>query len=541
MFSFHSPLWLILLLVIPLIRWLHRFRRQSGSIPGTTLFLWNKIKQHVDNDGTIGKPHRQWLLRALIASLFILSLSGPSLVNKGSRSVKIWLDDSLSMFAREDRHLRIQTALQQLQQYLVEHKPLQIQLHSLGDPALSLILDADDQSTWTAQLSKWASGPRGEPSPPPTAFLSPVDDHILITDGADKNLNQWAQTAPLHKLIQVGHTEQNIALTHLSLRQSLNPSGTTNGIAQIHNLSATAQKIRFVVLLKEQQDKQIIKTQIFDLPASGKKIIPFSTEAVKQGKLLARIEVIPEVAAKGISIDALPADNELQLDISKAFRAVRYRILGQCSRYVLAVLNSQASFLQTNKTADLLLDCTGQSRPAMLATLKLHPSGTRQRTRQTAHWHNSGHGNITTNSLRIAAGLAYNDSAPLLTANAIPLLSADKRLLIMKHPGEHQLIDCYIDTYDPAFTRQAEFPLILLDLIYQLIEQSPETAPLSISRDIDASRIKTMPLAITPVQQSEALTTDTSYTYLLLIIALLLLMLDFVLTFGLFHRFGKQH
>ena len=536
MISFQAPLWLLLLALLPLIRWLHRFRQQSRTFASTTLFLWRNIQHHKSSDGTLSKPDPRWLLRALLATLLILSLAEPCLQTKNRPSIEVWLDDSLSMFVHEEKQQRIQMAIQQLQHYLLKSEPSAIQIHSLGDPAALLILDPEDSSSWSARLSEWASRPRGEPSPPPPATLSADNNHVLLTDGADSALNEWAQSAPLQHAIQSGKKTQNIALTRLSLRQPLHESDNIYGLARIDNLGKTSLKARLIL----QQGKQIIEEQMLDLPPSAKTIVTFALPAANHNSLYARLEAVND----SLPLDPLPLDNSLQLETGKLTPVLRYAKRGSCSQQLMAVLDSHPALIQDKNQVDIIIDCSGQSSnqgsESKQPTLIFHPPRSIQQTTQTAHWHK----NLTMEPLRMTAGLPYSNEAPALNAESIPVLSANGRLLILKKDDTTQTIDSYLDFSDPVFARQAEYPLLIFSLIAQVTGRSLDKTPFTIARDINASRITPFTLSDISASPGETQTTQTSYTPMLLLASLLVLLLDAVLAAGLvaslFRKFEKQ-
>jgi len=524
MISFQAPLWLILLGLVPLIRWLHRFRQHSTSFPSTTLFLWRTFQQDSNIDGAPTRPDPRWLLRALIATLIVLCLSQPSLQHGSGPSIEVWLDDSLSMFAREEGQQRIQAGMQQLQFYLAETKPSRIRIHSLGNPASQLILETDSASRWHSRLAEWTSQPRGEPMPPPAATLSPDSSHILLTDGADRALNSWALSTPLHHIIQTGNAQHNIALTRLSLRQPLNGSSSgsahINGMVRIDNPGDTPQQSRLILQLGER----ILETQMLDIPSSDKVITTFSVPSTARGRLQARIES---------AHDSLALDNELGLDLDRLHPPLHYQLQGSCGLHVMAALDAQPALIRVENQPELMIDCSGQANnqadESTRPTLRLHPSQSILHTTQSAHWHPD----IALNSLHLAAGLAYSDAAPPLSSSGNPILSADGRMLILQRQESAQTIDSYLDTSDTTFARRPEYPLLILGLIGRLAGRSPGTDPLTASRDRTASRITPAALAITPAPAGEARATQTSLTSLLLIAALLLLVVDAALAFGL--------
>lgn len=537
MISFQAPFWLLLLALLPLIRWLHRFRQQSRTFASTTLFLWRNIQHHKSSNGTLSKPDPRWILRALLATLLILSLAEPCLQTKNRPSIEVWLDDSLSMFVNEEKQQRIQMAVQQLQHYLLKSEPSAIQIHSLGNPASLLILDPADSSGWPARLSEWTSRPRGEPSPPPPATLSADNNHVLLTDGADSALNEWAQSAPLQHVIQPGKKTQNIALSRLSLRQPLHESDNIVGLARIDNLGNVPQKTRLVL----QQGKQIIEEKMLDLPPSAKTIVTFNIPAIKQNSLYARLEAVND----SLPLDPLPLDNSLQLETGKLTPVLRYEKRGFCSQQLMAVLDSHPALVQAKNQVDVIIDCSDQSsnqgRESEQPTLNLHPPRSIQQTTQTAHWHK----NLTMEPLRMTAGLPYSNEAPALNAESIPVLSANGRLLILKKDDTTQTIDSYLDFSDPVFARQAEYPLLIFSLIAQVTGRSLDKTPFTIARDINASRITPLTLSGISASPAETQTTQTSFTPILLLASLLALLLDAGLAASLvasvFRKPGKQN
>ena len=519
MITLQAPLWLILLGLIPLIRWLHRFRQNTITHPSTTLFLWRAFKQASDNDGVLTRPDPRWLLRALIATLVILALSEPTLQNQRGPVFEIWLDDSLSMFAREDGRQRIQTGVEKLQLYLADRNPSRILIHSLGNPATLLELDIDNTSGWRDAVADRTSAPGGEPSPPPPATLSPGSNHVLLTDGADSALNRWALSAPLHHVIQVGSTRQNTALTRLSLRDSLNAPGKAadklNGIARIDNPGDTPQQVRLVL----QMDDRIIETQRLDVPASGNTITAFTIPSATHDTLQARIES---------SHDALSLDDRLELDLEQIRPPLNYQSLGSCDPYVTAALDAHPTLVRAVNRPDVIIDCSDQVHDYTRPALKLHPPRSVQYTTQSAHWHDQQ----ALGSLRLAAGLPYSSAAPAITSEVIPVLSADGRVLILKHKGDGQMfLHSFLDTSDPAFARQPEYPLLILGLVDQLTAWRMDNIPLTTSRESEASRVSPTALSISPTTTGEIRSTRTSLVYALLIAALLLLALDAVLDY----------
>lgn len=141
----------------------------------------------------------------------------------------------------------------------------------------------------------------------------------------------------------------------------------------------------------------------------------------------------------------------------------------------------------------------------------------------------------------MTAGLAYSGKAPALDTNAIPILSADDRLLILKHKGSAQRIDCYLDVSDPVLTQRPEYPLLIFSLINQVTGQNLDSAPLTVTRDGNASRIAPLTLPELSTSPLKTQITQTSFTPVLLFAALLVLLLDASLATGLLNKTREQH
>jgi len=476
MIGFEAPLWLLLLGLVPLLRWLHRFRRQAPLLPSTTLFLWRGLQPDTRRHGAADKPDPRWLLRALICSLLILALAGPQQQGEQQLQLEVWVDDSLSMFTREAGQSRMQAALRQLQSYLATREFARIRLHSLGAPGSTLSLDPRDHSAWQARLQAWAGQPRAEPAPPPT--LPRESSHILVTDGADRALNRWAQHAPLALVINSGERRQNLALSRLNIREPLVEATPVTGSLRVDNLGDLAQRARLVI----EQGQDPIATVELDIAPQDFSTTTFALDSGARGALRARLLN---------DSDALPDDDSLELDPAARRVTLRYTLHGDCAAPVVAVLNSHPALVEAAAAPDLLIDCAAQALDSPLPTLRLHPTPRTRRTTQSAHWHRQ----LSPGYLPLAAGLVYGEQAPALATSAAPLLSANERVLIGLAPGQPRVIDCYLDTGAGEFAHSAQYPLLLLGLIGYLGGHSLDLAPLTVSRDIEASRILPLPIS----------------------------------------------
>jgi len=177
MLSLSSPLWLLALLVLPLVWWLHRFHEHDQAYQVAALFLWASSDDGEEQRGLAREAEPIWLLRALTASLLVLALCGPQWAGRDTGGLTVWIDDSRSMFSLERGIPRMQQALTDLEQLLAERRFSSILLRSLAAPGQALVLELPEELAWRGQLRAWASAPRGEPKLPVPVLMDSARMH----------------------------------------------------------------------------------------------------------------------------------------------------------------------------------------------------------------------------------------------------------------------------------------------------------------------------------------------------------------------------
>ena len=202
------PWWLIALAVIPLVRWLHRWQAPLSNTPVSAIFLWDKAGFTGTGGETRHTPDPAWRRRALIASLLVVALAEPWWQRDGGL-VSVWIDDSLSMTATEQGISRLANGLLVLDQALQDSGSGRVTLRSLSDP--SRAVQGNDPLAFDANT--WLAASQGEPRPLSAALLSPEHAHWLVTDGANERLVEWAEDAPLARVITFGNATENVAVT----------------------------------------------------------------------------------------------------------------------------------------------------------------------------------------------------------------------------------------------------------------------------------------------------------------------------------------
>src|SRR5262245_57671007 len=92
--------WLAALALLPVVRWLHRYRDAAAATPVAAVFLW-RTDAVTGASRTRGPPDPAWRRRALVVALLVLALAGPRWPGDRGAPVMIWLDDSQSLYARD--------------------------------------------------------------------------------------------------------------------------------------------------------------------------------------------------------------------------------------------------------------------------------------------------------------------------------------------------------------------------------------------------------------------------------------------------------
>jgi len=219
---------------------LHRFSAGNRTIVVSALFLWPPGFSGDSAGRKSRRPDPRWRLRALLVATILLALAGPELKTSRERTVDVWVDDSLSMQTVEHGKTRLQTAFEDLDRALSEPGVADIRLHSLRNPAVQVMWRRDED---TNSRESWPTPTDSHSSPlhpPIVALMNRDHEHWLISDGADANVNAWAEKAPLRRILQTGTTGDNVALTLLSTRPTMD-GDTSHGLTTVRNLGGNLE------------------------------------------------------------------------------------------------------------------------------------------------------------------------------------------------------------------------------------------------------------------------------------------------------------
>jgi hypothetical protein len=197
-----QPWWLIAMGVIPWIHWLHRKQAPLSVHSVSAVFLWQDGPTEAAPGRQQQPPDPAWRRRALITALVIAALTTPY-IEREHATVTIWLDDSLSMQTVENGETRLTTGERLLDAALGDSDYEQVVRNSLSD---------------------------GFPS-----RLEPSSAHWLVTDGASKRIREWADRIPIDHVIHVGEATENVAVTRLAARRSIDDPSLIDVLVSVSN------------------------------------------------------------------------------------------------------------------------------------------------------------------------------------------------------------------------------------------------------------------------------------------------------------------
>lgn len=357
MLSLAAPLWLLGLALLPVLRWLHRGGRHRAVLPVSHLGLWRGAAAHSPAAGEKQPPDPAWRRRALLAALLLVALAEPRQVPP-QQAVTLWLDDSLSMFAREAQGTRLELALVQAAALLAQTPGAEIELRALGDPWVRLA--APDAAALQALQAQRAAAAATEPTAPPAALLGAQRQHWLLSDGAHPALWHWPAGRRPDRIVQVGSLTRNVGLAQLSARRS--PDDPT--------------RLELLVMLSNGGNAAETRELLIATGSTGSTGAQRSSHRLAAGAsalLTLQVAAADRVRATLQPADALPADDELVLDVTPLHRQ-RVVVDAGCPAVLRAAVASHPALVTAAADAAgavAALDCgAGIARPD-LATLRV--------------------------------------------------------------------------------------------------------------------------------------------------------------------------
>ncbi len=438
-------MWLLGLVLLPVIRWLHRGGRHRRAVPVPHLGLWRGSAASSPAAGQRQPPDPAWRRRALLTALFFIALSEPRLPERNAR-ITVWIDDSLSMLTREAQGTRLAEGFAQVRPQLAGIAGADVELRSLGDPwhALGTLSESA-----LATLSAGAG--RKEPAAPPAALLRRDRLHWLVTDGADAALLEWPDARRPDRIIQAGSVTRNAGLERLSARRDPKDPERFDLLLKVTN-GGTATETRAVV----------IATDAGEVSRSTHRLEPGKTALVN-----ASIPASARVRATLEPGDALSEDDAIVLDLAP-LRRRRVAADPKCPGSLLAAVRTHPALALAPADAsdvEAALDCGTRGAAGEVATIRVLGDRAPTPARGALQWSSSvaesGRSGLDAERLQLAAQLQARP------ADAV-LLAAGDEPVIVSRAGASKRVETSLDFDSMAITPGPEIPLLVNLMFEQL-------------------------------------------------------------------------
>lgn len=407
MLSFATPAWLLGLLLVPVIRWLHRGGAQLRSVPVSSLALWRKTATAGPSAGERRPPDPAWRRRALAAALLSVALAGPRSAAPVER-ITLWVDDSLSMLTREAGGTRLETGLAKVAAELASRPRAEVEVRALGNP-----WPRQDGLSSEAIAALVRDAGQREPAAPPSGLLRADRRHWLLTDGADAEFLEAAAGIGFSRVFRVGEITRNAGIVRVSARRSLADRDRLDLELQVRNGGDAAE-----------ERVAILSTESGEVTRASIKLEPGASATVSAAAPMASA-----VQARLEPGDALAADDTLALDASPLLPR-RVAADPACSAGILAALQAHPALLVTGDAAaaDLAVECGGTAGPPAVPRIRFLREHPPVRVDGPLLWSSSvgvtQRGSLDSLDLQTRGPLAPPGSADtlLLAAGSMPLI-----------------------------------------------------------------------------------------------------------------------
>jgi hypothetical protein len=513
--TFVTPVWLFGVVLLPMIRWLHRGGRQRRVVPVSRLELWRRAAASSPAAGERRPPDPAWRRRALLTALLVMALAEPQLPDQHT-DITLWIDDSLSMLTREEHGTRLAEGLAQVRSLLAEVPHANVEVRTLGDPWHSL--GAFTEATIATIV---AGAGRKKPTPPPGALLRRDSLHWLLTDGTHSALFEWPGDSPPDRIVRVGGVTRNVGLERLSARRNPNDPERYDVLLRVAN-GGTSPETRVVVFAT---DAGVVARSNLDLDPGGFTLVH---------------TLIPASANVRATLqpgDALAEDDEIVLDLDPLHKR-RVATDAKCPTALrVAVAAHPALVLAKEDATDVaaVLDCGTRSAASDVASIRVLANRTPARLHGSVQWSSSVPESrrigLDTGRLQVAARLEARPGDAVL-------LSVGDEPLIVSRAGGSKLLETSLD-FDSAETlRGPEIPL-LVNLMFEHLLNSHLLDEIAIvDRGADSTKVAPSEAAIASAVARVPIASRSlrDWAQPLLVAALLVLLWELVALARQWHR-----
>lgn len=317
-----APWWLLgLLLLLPLIRWLHRGGAPLQALTVAHLRLWLAATAPA-GQGARMPPDPAWRRRALLAALLVLALADPRWPDPRLR-VTLWVDDAPAILLRDAGGTRLAAGMARAGELLASLGDAEIELRTLSDPwrhhswptaaaapgsANSATRDRVVDAATAAQplaaaIARRLAGDAADavlPGAPPAALLAPGRLHWLLTAGTDPTRPAWPEGREPDRIIEAGGPARNAGLVRLAARRQADDPRRIELLAVLAN-GGDSDESRTLTVESDAAPPMRVERQL----APG----TLSTLVLELARPATRVRAQLDPA------DALPEDDALELDL----------------------------------------------------------------------------------------------------------------------------------------------------------------------------------------------------------------------------------
>ncbi|MEP7138526.1 MAG: BatA domain-containing protein [Caldimonas sp.] len=475
MLSFLSPLWLLGLALLPVIRWLHRGGQHRRDVAVSRLALWRGSEVARAEAGARRPPDPAWRRRALLTALLFLVLAGPQWPEKRVR-VTVWIDDSLSMLTREADGPRLIVGLSQVRSQLARFPGAEVELRSLSDPWLRL--GALDDAV-VATLVRGAG--RREPSAPPAALLPNDRQQWLLTDGADASLFEWPGGRRPDRVLQVGSVRRNVGIERLSARRQADDAAQVDLLLKVTNGGTSAEE----------------RTVVVATGITERARRPVRLEAGTSQLVAVSIPASPEVHAALLPGDALVEDDTIALALTP-LRQRRIALDPRCPGALQTALKAHPAVAVVppgTAGADALVACADAALMGDLPKIRIVADRTPVAPAGLVEWSAD-----VPDSRRLALDAGHLRLAARLQARPgdIVLLAVGDEPVAVVRRGQAMLIETSLDFAAMSATRGAATPLLVNLLLERLLDRRVLDEIVSVDRGPRSSLVAPLPRPSAP-------------------------------------------
>jgi hypothetical protein len=351
--SFTSPLWLLLLGLLPLIVIIHSIAVRWRSTPVSSLVFWNEVLRERRTSIRIRRLLRNLtlLLELLAVALLAFSLAGPRLAGRSFSSAGdtvLVLDATASMQTREGPRTRFDLARTRALEVLGGmRRGARMAVVSAGRTARLLVpFTADRDALRRAIQATRATDEPGDIGKDMLFALSLRDARrgdqvVLVTDGAFDSLGAVDTGAPWMRVLRVGSRRDNSGITALSFRRTLGAEDSYELFVALRHVGAAPVTVPLTVA----SGGTAVVSQAVTIPAGGERTLSLPWKGPTTGRIEARIQ----------TGDDFPLDDRAYAVFAPA-RTVRVLLVGPGTFFLQKALGSLPGVvLRTEPPADVVM------------------------------------------------------------------------------------------------------------------------------------------------------------------------------------------